>query len=277
MYDDFDNEIATASFAESPSYPGTPLRRGSSGMDVAYMQNSLNAIRAQLYPTLGFLVVDGKFGAKTENTVKQYQAIKRLPVDGVIGRNTWNTIIADYESLPAPATDVYPGYPLKQGSQGPPVITMQTKLNEITPVYTPINRQSVDGAFGQNMANATRLLQKQFGLASDEIIGETTWNKIIAVHASVKAGNPMQVVTKYPGSSIQRGSSGDSVRFIQGYLNIIRQRTGANWPTLTVDGNFGSITQSAVISFQSKYGLTTDGIVGNITWSEITSIYNSVI
>ncbi|WP_339185469.1 peptidoglycan-binding domain-containing protein [Paenibacillus sp. FSL R5-0701] len=52
----------------------------------------------------------------------------------------------------------------------------------------------------------------------------------------------------------------------------------SSWPTIklwssgyqstvgTVDRNFGSGTTSAVKSFQTKEGLTSDGVVGNGTW-----------
>lgn len=277
MYEDIGNSIEAVAKTATPPYPGTPLRRGSVGINVGLMQTYLNAIRAQLYPTLGFLRVDGRYGSSTENTVKQYQRIKGIRVDGIIGRVTWNEIVADYSSLPSPITDVYPGYPLKQGSKGTPVSTMQTRLNEIMPVYRPISRQTVDGEFGQNMANATRLFQKQFGLLPDEIIGQITWDKIIAANTSVKEGKAMKVVTKYPGSPVKKGDSGDSVRFIQGYLNVIKEKTGATWTTLTVDGKFGNAVHSAVIAFQSKYNLKADGIVGNTTWTKKISVYNSVI
>ncbi|MEG3030198.1 MAG: peptidoglycan-binding protein [Oscillospiraceae bacterium] len=277
MYNDFDNSIKASNKAVVPPYPGTPLKKGSSGTNVALMQTYLDAIRAQLYGSLGFLSVDGKFGANTENTVKQYQKIKGLTADGIIGANTWNAIVTDYNSLPQPATDVYPGYPLKRGSKGPAVLNMQAKLNEVCPVYTPISKQTADGSFGPNMANATRLFQKQFSLTADEIIGENTWNKIVLVNKSVKAGNPDSVTTRYPGYTIKKGSTGDSTRCIQGYMNVIKQRTGASWATLNVDGQFGSATQSVVIAFQTKYGLKPDGIVGSATWSKMISEYNSVI
>jgi peptidoglycan hydrolase-like protein with peptidoglycan-binding domain len=36
-----------------------------------------------------------------------------------------------------------------------------------------------------------------------------------------------------------------------------------------VDGAFGPLTRSAVISFQSNVGITADGIVGPVTWSKL--------
>jgi hypothetical protein len=69
---------------------------------------------------------------------------------------------------------------------------------------------------------------------------------------------PVATVMKnpgYPGHYIKRGSTGDSVKFIQQQLN------------LKVDGDFGDKTHVAVESLQKKHGLLVDGIVGPKTWA----------
>jgi peptidoglycan hydrolase-like protein with peptidoglycan-binding domain len=57
----------------------------------------------------------------------------------------------------------------------------------------------------------------------------------------------------------QVGSTGENVRSVQYLLN-------AHGATISVDGDFGPITKSAVQQFQSANGLQADGIVGNMTW-----------
>ena len=89
--------------------------------------------------------------------------------------------MSDYESLPSVPSDVYPGYVLRPGSSGTAVRNMQLKLNNTNPVYTAINYQTVDGKYGNNMTNAVRRFQGQFGLTTDGIIGQQTWDKIVAV------------------------------------------------------------------------------------------------
>jgi hypothetical protein len=56
---------------------------------------------------------------------------------------------------------------------------------------------------------------------------------------------------------LQRGSTGDSVRYIQSVLGI------------KVDGQFGPITDRAVRAFQARHGLRVDGIVGPITYGRM--------
>ncbi len=59
------------------------------------------------------------------------------------------------------------------------------------------------------------------------------------------------------------GTSNLSVRVLQRLLL-------ANGYRVTVDGNFGALTEIAVKAFQSNRNLTTDGVVGQQTWQELT-------
>ena len=54
------------------SYPGSPLRQGSTGAAVFTLQRQLNRITKD-YPFLGLLTVDGIFGRKMTETVKKFQ------------------------------------------------------------------------------------------------------------------------------------------------------------------------------------------------------------
>lgn len=270
------NETVTENImATRPVYPGTALRVGSSGSDVALMQSYLNAIKNGMFPSLSRLSVDGKYGQRTKNTVIQYQGLSGLAQDGIIGKNTWDAIVSDYENLAPVNPDIYPGVPLRPGDSGAAVMNMQTRLNNVSPVYTAINYQSADGKYGNNMTNAVRRFQGQFGLAADGIIGPQTWNKIVAVSKGVRDKNNTSVTSQYPGYVLNSGSQGDSVRFIQSYLNAVNSYIDAGWPTLTVDGIYGSMTKQVVRNFQTKYGLTADGIVGQNTWAFIIRRFNS--
>jgi peptidoglycan hydrolase-like protein with peptidoglycan-binding domain len=62
--------------------------------------------------------------------------------------------------------------------------------------------------------------------------------------------------------TVQQGATGERVKSIQYLLN----QRGAS---LSVDGDFGPATNSAVRSFQSSHGLAVDGVVGPNTWSAL--------
>lgn len=80
----------------------------------------------------------------------------------------------------------------------------------------------------------------------------------------------------YPGTPLKLGDSGEDVLTIQQQLMRIRQ----NYPAIplipTIDGVFGSTTDSAVRTFQEIFDLAVDGIVGKATWYRISYIYSSV-
>lgn len=70
------------------SYPGSPLKIGSSGEKVRQMQRQLNVI-AGAYPLIPKIAEDGVFGPDTEEAVKVFQRIFGLTQDGIVGFKTW--------------------------------------------------------------------------------------------------------------------------------------------------------------------------------------------
>lgn len=64
----------------------TVLKKGSKGEQVKTLQRLLNAFGEKLE-------VDGDFGSKTYSAVWSYQAKNDLEVDGIVGKNTWNSLL----------------------------------------------------------------------------------------------------------------------------------------------------------------------------------------
>lgn len=68
------------------------LKNGDKGAAVSELQRLLNQY--------GYgLTVDGKFGPKTENAVRMFQASNGLPADGICGADTWAAL--DSENKPS--------------------------------------------------------------------------------------------------------------------------------------------------------------------------------
>ena len=88
-----------------------------------------------------------------------------------------------------------------------------------------------DGEFGDGTLTAVKKFQSKYGLVSDGIVGDVTWNTLK-----------------------------NEITTIQSQLNKKGFNVG------TVDGIAGAATYNGVISFQSKNGLTADGQVGSATW-----------
>ena len=80
------------------SYPGAPLRVGSSGDKVRQMQRQLNVI-SNAYPRIPKIAEDGIFGSKTEDAVKTFQRVFGLTPDGIVGFATWYKISEIYVAV----------------------------------------------------------------------------------------------------------------------------------------------------------------------------------
>ena len=74
------------------------LRRGDSGEDVKTLQNLLNENGYSLE-------VDGKFGAKTDEVVRDYQTNHSLVSDGIVGAATWDSLLSDSQPEPTHGGD----------------------------------------------------------------------------------------------------------------------------------------------------------------------------
>ena len=141
---------------------------------------------------------------------------------------------------PPPAS--IPDWPIyKQGSQGPEVYAIQHLLRFHGQNLTP------DGVFGNQTRSAVTSFQTAQNLAVDGIVGPQTWAALIK------------------GAQVSQGSNGQAVRAVQ---VLLRNKYGYG---ITVDGDFGPQTASAVKDFQSTHNLSVDGIVGPNTWQALVA------
>ena len=79
----------------------------------------------------------------------------------------------------------YPGTPLRLGSTGDAVRTIQTQLNAIANNYPAINKQAIDGVFGTSTEAAVKKFQEIFKLTADGVVGLATWYKISEIYVAV--------------------------------------------------------------------------------------------
>ncbi|MDO4535086.1 MAG: peptidoglycan-binding protein [Clostridium perfringens] len=73
------------------SYPGAPLTVGSRGQAVRTIQDQLNAI-SRAFPLIPKVPVDGVYGSGTSDSVKVFQQNFNLPSTGVVDYATWYRI-----------------------------------------------------------------------------------------------------------------------------------------------------------------------------------------
>ena len=274
--------VTTDNIAAIPSsYPGSPLRRGSTGTNVRILQKQLSRI-AKDYPSFGKPAVTGTFDEATENSVKKFQKQFSLTADGVVGRATWNKVSFIYVSVKdlaeltsegetaegTQSTGGWPGTVLRRGSTGSSVEQVQFWLSDLAQFDSSLVRVTVDGSYGAATERAVRTFQQKQSLTADGVVGQRTWNTLYAawVDAQSDLGG-----TAWPGTALRRGAAGMEVRLVQFWLRLAADNYSA-LRTVTVDGSYGAATVSAVTAFQSLFGLTADGVVGRSTWNKLKEV-----
>ena len=80
------------------SWPGADLDIGSSGQKVRQLQEQLNLI-GDYYTAIPALTVDGIYGERTAEAVRQFQRINNMPQTGVVDFQTWYRISDRYVRL----------------------------------------------------------------------------------------------------------------------------------------------------------------------------------
>lgn len=85
--------------------------------------------------------------------------------------------------------------------------------------------------------------------------------------------NPAAMLSNViPANTLKRGSRGAGVKWLQAALINAGHSCGEKG----IDGNFGAMTENAVIRFQVRWGLVPDGVAGKITKTKLASLYGVV-
>ena len=171
------------------SYPGTPIRRGSSGPSVVTLQVALNRI-AQSYPAIPKIAnVDGIYGSRTESSVRAFQRIFNLTPDGIVGPATWYAVVRLYTAvtrlseLRSQGQRFYANSwahtsPISQGDRGVRVERLQYMLSVLSAYIPEIPPLNIDGIFGQATREAVLAAQRRFGLPLTGSVDADTWDEI---------------------------------------------------------------------------------------------------
>lgn len=130
-------------------------RRGDSGEPVRDIQDRLTA--------LGFELDDapGTFGDATEKAVRRFQEQRALGVDGLVGRETWNSLVDASHRFGD--RQLYHRIPMMRGDD---VAELQKRLSALG--FEP---GVVDGIFGPETMQAVLDFQHNRNMAEDGLVG----------------------------------------------------------------------------------------------------------
>ena len=179
------------------SYPGTPLRVGSTGPNVVVIQVSLNRI-SQNYPAIPKIpAVDGIFGSRTESAVKEFQRIFGLTPDGIVGPATWYEIVRLYtgvNSLSELRSQGQQFYAinwvapnsLQIGDTGEKVRQLQYMLSVLSAYIAEIPPVNIDGIYGSATRAAVLAVQRRFRLPETGVVDRITWDEIYDQFAGIE-------------------------------------------------------------------------------------------
>ena len=249
----------------TPSYPGTPLRLGSSGEGVLTVQGALNRI-AQNYPAIPKIYpVDGLFGPSTEDAVRAFQRIFNLTPDGIVGASTWYQIIAIYVAVTKLAelgsegqryqvgSYNIPGV-LSLGSTGEYVSKLQYMLSVLSQFIPEIPEPTIDGVYGIGTRDAVLAFQRYAGLTPSGLVGAATWNDIYNRFEGIQQ-TVLSNETLFP-----EGNSGavETISDIQRSLQTVAP-VFAPMVTPRISGMLDRNTTRAIAKLQTQLGLRATG------------------
>lgn len=269
-----------------PSYPGKPLKLGDAGEDIRILKRQLNRI-SDNYPAIPKISnINEFFDVETESSVKKFQEVFNLTVDGIVGKATWYKIKFIYNSVKnlselysegETLSDVSKEYSelLQEGDTGDPVRIVQYYLSVIANFDDAIPAVNIDGVYDDNTKDAVIAFQKKYGLNPDGIVGRDTWNKMTTVYQDTLRNVQSQYLSVseelYPGRFLSLGMTGDDVETLQKFLKRISAKD-PTMPKVEVTGTFDKATQDAVNEVRRREGLPINGAVNPLVWQAIVDM-----
>ena len=146
------------------------------------------------------IIPDGIYGQSTLSAISNFQRIHGLPVTGITDQQTWETIVAEYESALIFVTEatpveiiLNPNEVLRRGDESPYLLVAQALLWVLSDTYGSIGRPSQNGILDSATADSISSFQALNGLSMTGELDKLTW-KQLALHfplaANQSAGRP---------------------------------------------------------------------------------------
>ena len=276
--------------AVEPSDPANPLRLGSAGNDVSFIQLRLNRISSN-YPKIPKISpVDGVFGTETENAVRTFQQIFNLTPDGIVGKATWYKIQFIFNAVKRLNELNSEGLTLEEvskqfrsditpGDTGEDVYVIQYYLRLISVFNPKVSFPDFDGEFGSSTEQAVLDFQREYGIEQTGIIDRLTWYELFDVYygfvQTLTAEQIGNSIIPFPGTFLKLGAQGEDVLILQEYINVASTVYPAI-PQIAETSIFDEATRNAVYAAQEFFGLPVNGIVGPLLWDTLGSLYSTV-
>ena len=281
-----------------PSYPTVQPEPGSSALHRSLVTFSGMAARTGMHGNAVKAVqqvvgagADGSFGPLTDLKVKQFQAEHGLTADGIVGVNTWRSLLAvtapGYHAPEPPVSRPVTTSPAPAPAKASTRVSLATSTTRTTKGNPVTLAGRLRIAKGPTISSrAVRLERKPAGSKTWQLLrsvrtgadgryswvvrpGATTVYRARFAErprftASSSYGHQVTVTvpprsryTSYQRVVLAVGSRGVTVRVLQKALGM---------PARDLDGIFGPRTRAAVVAFQRAHRLPATGVVGARVW-----------
>ena len=197
--------------------------------------DDVKQLQSRLYE-LGYIEsVTSYYGTDTQAAVKRFQQLNGLTADGSVGAQTLEILYSE---------DVQANY-LQYGANNDTVRKCQERLKKLGYLTT-----AADGNYGSDTVNAVKRFQERNGLIADGFLGASTKELLMS--------------SKALSNALVLGVRGTDVENVQKRLKQLGYMK-------SVTGYFGEGTESAVMAFQKRNGLSADGKIGSQTMNKLFS------
>ena len=195
-----------------------------------------------------------------------------------------NDISIFYDAPVGDNIEGYPGYEVKLGSAGNPVLLIQRDLRRIRKNYPAIpNISNTLGIYDEETVEAVKKFQQIFSLPISGVVDKATWYKIKYVYTSVKKlsdlyseGLTETEATFLYEDELNYGDTGIEVQYIHYYLDALAF-LDKDIPRLQTNAIYNNNTITMVKAFQEKYKLPVTGIITYNDFKVLKEAYNNIL
>ncbi len=244
-----------STFAPYVPFGSRTLSSGATGTDVAVIQAVYDLMLRTMNPPEGPMgspiTINGTFDTATTQAVKNIQSYFGLTADGIVGPATYFVYGQGVGADTTYGGPVYGSRQLSQGMSGGDVTILQNRLNCFR--YSSLIGEPATGTFGSGTASAVLAFKRDAAANGDTGFPDNA----IAGYGYYDA---TWIYTFAGGRAIFTGRNGFDVVFIQVVLTNLGDYSGR------ITGYYDAATKSAVEAFQAAQGISTDGVVGPVTF-----------